>query len=314
MASAVYSSVRGFNYQPSYASHGLDIWGDRFDVAVFDREIGFGKRHFPKMNTVRLWLSHDAFVRNADQMIDNFRSVLPLAEKHGVRWIVTLFNGWHSIPDFGGISPEQINWFGTHAFELYRTYVDRVVGPCVNDDRVLLWDLCNEPFNSAPSGDAEARVYNWLSQLYDECKALGAKAPICVGTVPLLDAIKRIEPISDVLTFHPYLALNAFVPSVAEFEQFLDGVVAFAASVGKPLVATETGWGSLDDAARVASLEIELGSLAKRGIGFTAHLLHETLVADGHRPQYGPVTIAGYMAFVNRDGSLRAGHDVFNRF
>lgn len=314
MPHVAYADVRGFNYQPSYASHGLEIWGDRFDVAVFDREIGRGKRYFPKMNTIRLWLSHDAFIRNADQFVDNFQSVLLLAEKHDVRWIVTLFNGWHSIPDFGGISPEQIGWFGKHAFDLYRTYVHRVVKPCIHDDRVLLWDLCNEPFNNAVGAEADANMFNWLTQLYAECKTLGAKSPICVGTVPSLDAVKRIEPISDVLTFHPYLALNAWVPNVANFEQLLDDVSAFAKSVNKPLLATETGWGSLDDAARAASLEIELGGLARRGIGFTAHLLHETLVADGHRSQYGPVTSAGYMAFVHMDGTLRPGHEVFNRF
>lgn len=38
--------IRGFNYQPSYAHTGADIWR-RFDAAVFDRELGWGKKHFP---------------------------------------------------------------------------------------------------------------------------------------------------------------------------------------------------------------------------------------------------------------------------
>ena len=48
--------------------------------------------------------------------------------------------------------------------------------------------------------------------------------------------------------------------------------------------------------------------------GFLAHLLHHTLVADGHRPEYGPISEAGYMAFIEAEGSLRPHHEVFNEF
>jgi hypothetical protein len=40
---------------------------------------------------------------------------------------------------------------------------------------------------------------------------------------------------------------------------------------------------------------------------------HESYVADLHRPQYGVISSAEYMAFIHMDGSLRAGHEVFNR-
>ncbi len=42
--------------------------------------------------------------------------------------------------------------------------------------------------------------------------------------------------------------------------------------------------------------------------------LHESYVADLHRPQYGVISSAEYMAFLHMDGSLRAGHEVFNRY
>src|SRR5450759_3853766 len=69
--------------------------------------------------------------------------------------------------------------------------------------------------------------------------------------------------------------------------------------------ATETYWGSLDDAKHTEIMRIERGALNRRGIGFTAHLLHHTLLADEHRPGYGPIPNAGYMAFVEADGTLR---------
>jgi len=38
------------------------------------------------------------------------------------------------------------------------------------------------------------------------------------------------------------------------------------------------------------------------------------LVADAHRPESGPVTIAGYMAFIEKNGSLRPYHKIFNEY
>ena len=61
-------------------------------------------------------------------------------------------------------------------------------------------------------------------------------------------------------------------------------------------------------------LQFTLGELKKRGIGFIAHLLYHTLVADGHRPEYGPISVAGYMAFIEANGSLRPYHKIFNEY
>ncbi len=311
-----YEAVRGFNYQPSYGSHGLETWGDGFDVAVFREEIGRGKEYFPGMNAVRLWLSFDAYVRDPKAVAARFHEVVGLADELDVRFIPTLFNGWHSYPDFGGISLEVVSfWGGDELFdEVFLPYLREFVEPHADDKRILLWDLCNEPFNSACCERSQQVFSDWLKRVYEACKTLGATAPIAVSSVPDMPSIKRLEPISDVLTFHPYFAWNTWMKKPEQFRCFVDEVVAFGRTTGKPLLATETGWGALDDKKRAEVLAVELDTLAGRGIGFTAHLLHHTLVADGHRPEYGPITKAGYMAFVEKDGSLRPYHEIFNDF
>ena len=308
--------VRGFNYQPSYGSHGLETWGDAFDLAVIREEIGRGKQYFPGLNTIRLWLSYDAYIRDPDAMPDRFHAVVGLAGALGVRFIPTLFNGWHSYPDFGGIAVEMIGYWGSEEkFDgAFLPFIEAIVKPHARDDRILLWDLCNEPFNNAWCDHSKKVVLDWLERVRRACEGVGAEAPITVSSVPTMDSIKMLEPISDVIAFHPYFAWNAWVKTAEEFEGFVDEAVAFGRSAGKPLIATETGWGALDDKKRSEVLAVELGALAARGIGFTAHLLHHTLVADGHRPEYGPVTNAGYMAFVEKDGALRPYHDIFNQF
>ena len=270
--------------------------------------------YFPGINTIRLWLSHEAFIRNSQQFKKNFEQVLALSDKYEIKFIVTLFNGWHSCPDFGGMSAEQVRGWGS--MEYFTPYLEKVVLPHSNDNRILLWDLCNEPFNSTPGGDTcEPAIADWLSLIYKICKEYECKSPICVGSVPAMNSIKTLEPISDVITIHPYYAWNEPGWSdPSKFESLLDQVVDLANEVGKPLLATETCWGALDDDKRVETMAVELKALTERGIGFTTHLLHETLVADGHRPQYGYVTGAGYMAFINMDGSLRKGHELFNDF
>jgi hypothetical protein len=76
-----WKTVQGFNYQPSFGRSGVEIWIDKFDGAAVERELGLGRRFFPKMNTVRLWLSHDAFLKDPAQFARNFEQVLQACEK-----------------------------------------------------------------------------------------------------------------------------------------------------------------------------------------------------------------------------------------
>jgi hypothetical protein len=84
----------------------------------------------------------------------------------------------------------------------------------------------------------------------------------------------------------------------------------------KPAVASECCWGSLDDAVRTAIVEASLKAFVQAGIGFLPHALQESEVYDLHRPEHGaiPVGKPGFMAFVLQDGTLRPGHDVFNKY
>ena len=301
-----YAYVRGFNYQPSYEATGYAIWR-YFQPDIIDTELGQGKQYFPKFNTVRLWLSFDAFVVDPNQFAANFETMLTIAHRHELRTVPTLFNNWHSVPDFGGVSEEMIkHWFGDIGSQgtadnyVFRPYLEQIVGNYAEDERILVWDLCNEPFNN---GD-KAVFVEWLTQTYETCKEVGANQPIGVGIQGSPEQLELVDPISDVITVHPYFAT----------QQPLDDLVTFAQRLGKPLLVTECCWGDTDDKKRAEMVASDLAELTKRGIGFLAHLLHETLVADGHRPQYGPISRAGYMAFIHMDGSLRAGHEIFNEY
>jgi hypothetical protein len=326
-----YRDLRGFNYQPSYGSSGFELW-QKFDLQIIDTELTQGKTLFSKMGAIRLWLSWDSYIRNPKIFEAHFDSALECAASHGLAVMPVLFNRWHDhLLDYGGIYIEHLLLPIEKRRPLFRPYLESVIGNHAGDARIFAWDLCNEPvlqgISSSWTESLRDAEYSWLADVYSVCKTLGAKAPLCIGTDGL-ENLKFINPISDIFTIHPYFAhyldneagkLNGAI----EFDpiQFLnkdldrlDSVVEFTNQVKKPLLASETCWGSLDDKTRVSIVQSTLSELKKRDIGWLAYVLHHSLIADAHRPEFGPMDHAGYMAFIEADGSLRPGHGVFNDF
>ena len=318
-----YAQIRGFNYQPSYGRNGLELWWN-FNAETIRTELGRGKDYFPGMNAIRLWLSWDAFTygHEADrkQFCANFDTALTLADNCGLQVMPVLFNRWHNLHlDYGGIYIDHfvrgLAGAGDRFNESCIAYVDAVVGPHAQDERILAWDLCNEPFSysSMPEemiAEIEQAEYAWLASLYARCKELDARAPITVGVCGR-SHMRRVDPISDVLSIHPYWKHGE---DTARFEVNLDDCLGFARRVGKLILATETCWGHLDDAKRVEIIRYTLGELKKRKIGWLVYLLHHSLIADAHRPEYGPVGAPYNLAFIEADGGLRPGHEVFNDY
>ncbi len=311
-----YHHIRGFNYQPSYGSHGIEIWAEHFDFEAIRTELGRGKEHFPGINTIRLWLSHDAWLRQPAAVAERVHRVIELGNAYDLKFIPTLFNAWHSWPAFGGVTTEMVgHWGGEERFDVaFRPYIEAIVKPHVNDPRILLWDLCNEPKVNPNHSDNNPTWLGWLGRARTAIEALGDCGRITIGACGPPSSVALLEPLCDVITCHPYFAWNCFVKSKEEYEQRVDGLAELANHTGKPIFASETGWGALDDSERAETLEFELRTLTERGFGFTIHLLHHTLVADGHRPEFGPISRAGYMACIEPDGTLRKHHEVINHF
>ena len=314
-----YSRIKGFNYQPSYGSSGLELWLN-FDAATIDLELSRGKHYFPGMNAIRLWLSEDAFLRDPRRFAANFEASLAIADRHGLAVMPVLFNRWHSDGlDYGGV---YIDHFLPRVSWVQRgrdpgQYLEAVVKAHVRDPRIFCWDLCNEPFSyvcqPAEIPDIAEAEYAWLRDLHGRCKQLGAAAPITIGIHcnHLLEGIAQVEPICDVLSIHPYYRCGPNADE-ASYAANLDSYLGFARQVGKPVLATETCWGYQDDRERVEIIRITLKHLRQRGIGFLVYLLHHSLIADAHRNAYGPGRLN--LSFIEADGSLRPGHEVFNEY
>ncbi|MEZ0494522.1 hypothetical protein AB2L28_19975 [Kineococcus sp. TBRC 1896] len=334
--------VRGFNYDGSWGTSGLDLW-QHHDHGRMAVEVARGKEYFPGWNVARWWLSHEAFQRDPERFLANFDAGLGLFAEHDILVVPVLFNRWRdAVCDFGGVPldhivPDLSSWsLGEDLFRdaragdgaaevqvLFRRYLDAVVGDHTRDERIHSWDLCNEPlmgpYVEDPSSNIRSAELRWLTWCYEVCKDIGAQQPLTIGNYPNTTAIRLTEPMSDIISFHPYFMWNGsgnqpHTKTEEGFEAFLDECVAIARDAGKDLVGNETVWGARDDAKHVDVMRYTLGQLVARDIGFTVHALHHSLVADLHRDEYGPVGRPEWLHFIEADGSLRAGHEAFNEF
>lgn len=332
--------VYGFNYDGSWGTSGLDVWHhhDQGRMAV---EIGRGKAFFPRWNTVRWWLSHEAFQRDRERFLVNLESGLALFASHGVEVVPVLFNRWRDpFCDFGGVPLDHLlPWASawTRADDLFADagrsdpgrapverlfgeYLDAVVAAHGDDDRIAAWDLCNEPLMGRYADEPDSPVLRaeltWLRWVADRTRLAGAVQPLTIGNYSGESAIRLTEPLVDFISFHPYWMWNGnpAQPHMSDqggFVAFLDTVAAFAREQGKGLVANETVWGARDHEQHVAVMRYTLDRLVERDIGFTVHALHHSLMADLHRDAYGPVGEPEWMHFIEADGSLRPGHEAF---
>lgn len=190
------------------------------------------------------------------------------------------------------------------------------------DERILAWDLCNEPFNSVWFTPENARwiegEQDWLREIHDTVKEADPSVPVGISPHPDPACWPLVEPLSDVLMCHPYFSPSEDAiddPALrAGYEDSVKVLAEFAAKSGKPLLAAETCWGALQDEKRAEIVRFTMEILSKYRIGILTHALYYSKVADLHNPEDGFVGIPGNLAFINKDGSLRAGHEIFNAF
>jgi hypothetical protein len=122
-------------------------------------------------------------------------------------------------------------------------YVKGVVGAFSNDNRVLGWDLWNEPdnTNNGSYGELEPKnkiavVAALLPQVYDWARSAHPKQPLTSGvwkggwsSPDKLDAVEKIQiEMSDVLSFHDY-------GKPEEFEERIHWLKSYH----RPMICTE---------------------------------------------------------------------------
>ena len=310
-------NVRGFNYHPTYSYGSLEDWL-LFDEEVWRRELTEGKKFFPGMNTIRIWLSWNAFCRGEKKFIDSIRRVMDICRELDLYVIPCLFNRWHDpmvLCDSIFIDHFLPDSSWLHKFgNLFEDYIDALCAAFGDEERILVWDICNEPF--AYNGEfpmqetVEKCELMWLEKMAARMRANKVSQPLGIGSTGD-QPMEIFNNMCDVYLTHMYYRGE----EISKFEDTVRGFVEESKKFDKPLITSECCWGSLDDKEREKFISVALSTFKKYGIGFVAHALWYSGCADLHDPCDGRVTDnIGNLCFIRKDGSLRPYHEIYNEF
>lgn len=278
----------GSNYNPATAINELEMWqAETFDPKRIDLELGWAEEL--GMNTMRVYLHDLLWQQDAKGFTRRLNQFLNICAKHNIRPMLVLFDScWDPYPQLGrqraprpGIhnsgwvqSPGVIALTDPSEHPRLEAYVKGVVGAFKNDQRILAWDVWNEPDNtnggsyhaSEPKNKVEL-VLRLLPQAFQWTRAAEATQPLTSGvwkgdysTDEKLDAMQRIQLTeSDIITFHNYDAPESFERSIKWLQRY-----------NRPILCTEymargnrsTFQGSLPIAKRYKVAAINWGLVA----------------------------------------------------
>lgn len=234
--------ISGCNFVPSTAVNQMEMWqAESFDPQTIERELGWAADL--GFNTVRVFLHDLAWTTDHDGLLERLDHVLGLCARHGIGMMPVLFDGvWRSHAAAGpqpapvpGVhnsqwlqSPTSALVVEPRAWPRLERYVGAVIDAFRADDRVVIWDLYNEPGN-------EGMLLNSLpfaEQVFGWARAVAPTQPMTMGVWRYdgrVDALNEMQLAnSDIVSFHTYDPLERTAELVDEL-----------AGQGRPMVCTE---------------------------------------------------------------------------
>jgi hypothetical protein len=247
----------GSNYNPASAINQLEMWqADSFDPKRIDLELGWAEGL--GMNTMRVFLHDLLWQQDAEGFKRRLDQFLTIAAKHKIKPMFVLFDSvWDPDAKLGkqraprpGVhnsgwvqSPNRTTLQDPSAYPHLEAYVKGVVGAFARDQRILAWDIWNEPDNEnhgsynqlEPKNKVEL-VIALLPRAFSWAREAKAEQPLTSGvwkgdySAPeKLTPMERLQiDLSDVVTFHSY-------DSPTELEKRINWLKQY----NRPLICTE---------------------------------------------------------------------------
>ena len=246
----------GGNYITSTAINQLEMFqANTFDPQRINAELG-AARWFG-FNTVRVFLHDLLWVQDAPGFSQRLTQFVGIAASHGIKPLFVFFDScWDPHPRLGaqraptpGIhnsgwvqSPGADRIGDANYRAVLQNYVTGVLNLFRTDNRVLGWDLWNEPDNPASvyrkseRSDKMQLVTDLLPQVFAWARAVDPVQPLTSGVwqgawanPAQRSAIAGIQlDNSDVITFHSYAKPADFAARIGELTP-----------LGRPIICTE---------------------------------------------------------------------------
>ncbi len=231
--------IVGANFNPSDASNELDMWqADTWNPELIDKELGWAENI--GMNAVRVYLHYFPYRDDKDNFLNRIDEFLKISAKHHIKPMFIFFDDvWNPNP-VAGPQPEprphlhNANWLQSPGKDILwnperhkelKPYVQDILRKFKDDDRVLLWDLYNEPQNTNDNayhenGKGKERYSMMLlKEVFEWAREVNPSQPITSGvwvgdwTNPdsLSEFNKFMLDHSDIITYHNYNDINDFI-------------------------------------------------------------------------------------------------------
>jgi len=247
----------GANYNPASAINQLEMWqADTFDPKRIDLELGWAEGL--GMNTMRVFLHDLLWQQDAEGFKRRLDQFLTIAARHKIKPMFVLFDSvWDPDAKLGkqraprpGVhnsgwmqSPNRTTLQDPSAYPHLEAYVKGVVGAFARDQRILAWDIWNEPdnenhgsYNQLEPKNKVQLVLALLPRAFEWARAAKPEQPLTCGvwkgdySAPeKLTPMERLQiDLSDVVTFHSY-------DSPTELEKRINWLKQY----NRPLICTE---------------------------------------------------------------------------
>lgn len=232
----------GANFLPSTAINQLEFWqADTFDPSTIDKELGWARDI--GFNTMRVSLHSLAWKQDPGGFKDRLDTYLTIAHQHGIKTIFVFFDDCFNVPK-PGRQPEPIpgktnsGWLQDPGYPLCKdesifpdleAYVKDVLTKFKSDERVLMWDLYNEPGNHKGKDDSSL---NLLKHVFQWAREINPDHPLTSGIWfwdGFTDNLNLFQiQNSDVITYHNY-----------EEPHLHQRMISMLKLMGRPLICTE---------------------------------------------------------------------------
>jgi hypothetical protein len=234
--------VRGSNYLPRTAVNVTEMWQrETFDPATINQELAWAEA--AGYNSLRVFLQYLVWRDDPAGLRARLDQFLDIASNHGMRVMLIPFcdcsfsgrepylgpqddpitgvhnSGWVPSPGLARVTDRR-------AWPDLKRYIQDLVGHYGQDERVLIWDLYNEPGNS----NMGAKSLPLVEATVQWAREADPAQPLTVGLWTDLQGSmsRRLAELSDVVSFHAY-----------GDPQDVAATIEVCHSYGRPLICTE---------------------------------------------------------------------------
>lgn len=232
--------LTGADYIPSNAVNQLEMWQEAtFSPELIDKEFQLAENI--GFNTMRVFLHSIVWKEDAEGFKKRIGKFLTIADKHHIRPMFVFFDDCWNKQGHPGIQPapkvgvHNSGWVqdpgqpassDTTNFPELEKYVTDILTTFKHDNRILAWDLYNEPGNNGKENlslPLLKAVFKWAQKVRPD-------QPITAGLWKwdLEDLNKLQIANSDIISYHDY-----------EKPEWHKRVVELLKAFGKPLICTE---------------------------------------------------------------------------